>query len=88
MLVPRIKKSVCSDLWSDATPSPSGKSASHTFKIVRLESYEDSLNNLRLRRISGQEGVLNAAGRQWDEYMLGYFLSVEAVGSFSESARG
>ena len=57
---------------------------SHAFKIVRLESYEDTLNNLCLRRTREQERALQQADEtQRAEYLLGYFLDVESAGSAS-----
>ena len=58
------------------------------FKVVRLESYEDALNNLDIRRSKAQASLLDApeAGgleglRQ--EYLLRYMLDVETRGSQS-----
>jgi len=54
------------------------------FKIVRLESYEDTLNNLRLTRTPQQEAALQqAANAQHDQYLMSYFLDVESAGSAS-----
>jgi adenine-specific DNA-methyltransferase len=54
------------------------------FKIVRLESYEDTLNNLHLRRTPEQEAALAKGGETIrDQYLLGYFLDVESAGSKS-----
>jgi adenine-specific DNA-methyltransferase len=57
VLLPRIKKVVYSKDWKDGKPltptlSPEGRGQgegtgiSHMFKYIRLESYEDTLNNL------------------------------------------
>jgi adenine-specific DNA-methyltransferase len=49
-LLPRIQKVVYSKDWKDGKPV-SREGSSHMFKYVRLESYEDTLNNLEnLRR--------------------------------------
>jgi adenine-specific DNA-methyltransferase len=34
------------------------------FKIIRLESYEDTLNNLRLRRTEAQRSLFDLPGRK------------------------
>lgn len=84
LIVPRLKKVVYSSGWKDGKPQNRHTGISHSFKIVRLESYEDALNNLLLKRSLEQEAVLNAASEQArDDYLLGYFLDVESAGSAS-----
>lgn len=84
VLVPRLKKVVYSTDWKDGKPQTRNTGISHAFKIVRLESYEDTLNNLRLSRSAQQETALaNATEAQRDAYILGYFLDVESAGSAS-----
>jgi adenine-specific DNA-methyltransferase len=84
VLVPRLKKVVYSTDWKDGKPQNRNTGISHAFKIVRLESYEDALNNLRLKRTSEQEVALeNAPEKVRDQYLLGYFLDVESAGSAS-----
>lgn len=58
------------------------------FSVLSLESYEDALNNLQLRRSKAQQSLLDAAqnteaSRLKEQYMLGYMLNVEAEGSQS-----
>ena len=74
---PRIEKVVYSEDWKDGKPV-SRKGSSHAFKYLRLESYEDSLNNIVLR---GGEHDLFAEARE--SYTLSYMLGIEAVGSAS-----
>ena len=84
VLVPRLKKVVYSTDWKDGKPQSRDTGISHAFKILRLESYEDTLNNLVLRRSPEQEAALRQQGaREQAEYMLGYFLDVESAGSAS-----
>ena len=84
VLVPRLKKVVYSAEWKDGNPQSRKTGISHAFKILRLESYEDTLNNLVLRRTPEQEAALKAQPpREQGEYMLGYFLDVESAGSAS-----
>jgi len=84
LIVPRLKKVAYSSEWRQGKPQTRDTGISHAFKIVRLESYEDTLNNLHLSRTSEQEAAL-AAGDEAsrDEYLLGYFLDVESEGSAS-----
>ena len=84
VLVPRLKKVVYSTDWKDGKPQNRDTGLSHAFKIIRLESYEDTLNNLHLRRTPAQEATLRqASADQRAEYLLGYFLDVESAGSAS-----
>ena len=84
VLIPRLKKVVYSQEWKDGKPQSRNTGISHAFKIARLESYEDTLNNLHLRRTPDQEAALKKAeGWQRDEYMLDYFLDVESADSKS-----
>ena len=46
LIVPRLKKVVYSTDWKDGKPQSRNTGISHAFKIVRLESYEDTLNSL------------------------------------------
>ncbi len=83
VLKPRIQKVVYSDSWRDGKPV-SRQGSSHMFKYMRLESYEDALNNLRLARSQKQQDLLDLARPQFrEDYMLGYMLDVESEGSAS-----
>lgn len=78
IIVPRLKKRVT------AVKGQESDGCSGVFKIVRLEGYEDALNNLRLKRTPEQEAALQAAPEKArDQYLLGYFLDVESAGSAS-----
>jgi len=84
VLVPRLKKVAYSTDWKDGKPQSRNTGISHAFKIVRLESYEDTLNNLHLHRTPEQAAALAQTGESnRDEYLLGYFLDVESAGSAS-----
>src|SRR5690606_35691830 len=55
-------------------------------KVIRLESYEDTLNNLEVRRTPAQQSLLEspeAAGPDGfkEQYILRYMLDVETRGS-------
>lgn len=83
-LAPRLKKVVYSSDWKDGKPQNRNTGISHAFKIIRLEGYEDALNNLRLKRTPEQEATLQVAPEKArDQYLLGYFLDVESAGSAS-----
>ena len=77
VLKPRIEKVVYSPDWKDGKPQSSNKGISHCFKYLTLESYEDTLNNLELKKPEGAAPDLLGE----DEYLLRYMLDVEARGS-------
>ena len=79
---PRIEKAVFSTQWTNGKPSGSDEGISHCFKVLKLESYEDTLNNLQLRRTTAQGDLLNTMPQQAkDDYLMGYLLDVESRGS-------
>ena len=77
VLKPRIEKVVYSPDWKDGKPENTDKGISHCFKYLTLESYEDTLNNLELKKPDGAAPDLLGE----DEYLLRYMLDVEARGS-------
>lgn len=82
LLVPRLKKVIYSANWSKGRPTSNTSGISHSFKIIKLESYEDTLNNLQLRRTSAQGDLLNTLPQQAkDDYLLNYLLDLESHGS-------
>lgn len=80
VLKPRIQKVIYSKDWKDGKPV-SREGSSHCFKYLRLESYEDSLNNLTLQRTHEQQLALEAAPEFKENYLLSYMLDVESQGS-------
>lgn len=80
VLKPRIQKVIYSADWRDGKPV-SRQGSSHCFKYIRLESYEDTLNNLTLRRTRPQQLTLNSAPEFREDYLLSYMLEVESRGS-------
>jgi adenine-specific DNA-methyltransferase len=77
---PRIQKVVYSEDWKDGKPV-SRKGSSHAFKYIKLESYEDTLNNLELRRTNLQSQILPETGTFKEDYLLRYMLDIEAKDS-------
>ncbi|MEO0585423.1 MAG: site-specific DNA-methyltransferase, partial [Bacteroidota bacterium] len=77
---PRIQKVIYSEDWKDGKPV-SRKGSSHLFKYIRLESYEDTLNNLRVVRKEQQQNVLELNDTFYEEYLLGYMLDTETSDS-------
>jgi adenine-specific DNA-methyltransferase len=91
VLLPRLKKVTFSPEWKDGKPRrlatvDEARRSPRIMKVVRLESYEDSLNNLQLRRTDEQQAVLGLAQAQGadalrEHFLLQYMLDVETRGS-------
>ena len=82
VLVPRIKKVIYSKNWKNGKPV-SREGTSHMFKYIRLESYEDALANLELKRTDAQKTLLNLSDSFRESYMLKYMLDTESSSSQS-----
>ena len=82
VLKPRIMKVIYSKDWKDGKPV-SREGSSHLFKYLRLESYEDTLNNLALCRTPEQDRLLDVHPQVREVYLLQYVLDVESRGSAS-----
>ena len=66
-LMPRIKKAVYAEKWKDAKPVSRESRFSHMFKYQRIESYEDTLNNIEFNETE-HKNLLS------DEHQLNYML--------------
>jgi adenine-specific DNA-methyltransferase len=79
---PRMQKIVYSAEWKNGKPNSPETGISHCFKVLKLESYEDTLNNLQLHRTPAQSNLFNTLPQQaQDDYLLNYLLDVESRGS-------
>jgi adenine-specific DNA-methyltransferase len=76
----RVVKIIYSKDWKDGKPI-SREGISHCFKYMRLESYEDTLNNLALKQTKTQQKALEMNPTFKEGYMLNYMLDVEAKDS-------
>jgi len=74
---PRVLKALYASKWKDGKPV-SRDGLSHAFKYIRLESYEDALNNLHLA-ISPDLATADSSFRR--DYMLSYMLDFETKDS-------
>ena len=82
VLKPRIQKVVYSAEWKDGKATAPQTGISHAFKVLKIESYEDTLNNLQLRRTSKQQELLDSLPKsEQEEYLLRYLLDIESRGS-------
>lgn len=79
VLLPRIKKVAYAKDWKNGEPVSRNTGISHCLKYLRLESYEDTLNNLSLTRTEAQAQALAAASSQFREsYLIEYLFAAES----------
>ena len=76
VLLPRIKKVTFSPEWKDGKPKrmatkEEAERSPRIIKYLRLESYEDSLNNIGIDEAAGQQAM------KFDDYLLNYMLQWE-----------
>lgn len=84
VIVPRVKKVIYSQSWKEGKPNWSNDKAQysslgHAFKYLRLESYEDALNNLSASSKSALPKEADKALAR--EYLLKYCLDYETKDS-------
>jgi adenine-specific DNA-methyltransferase len=80
---PRIQKVIYSDNWKDGKPQDTD-GIRQLFKYFKLESYEDTLNNLTLApRSTTQQTLLDNHTALRQDFTLNYMLDVETRGSQS-----
>ncbi|MGM9716741.1 MAG: DNA methyltransferase [Prevotella sp.] len=72
---PRIEKVIYSPDWKDGKPV-SRQGISQCFKYMRLEQYEDTLNNLKIKEQQTMAQFDEGSGFK-ESYMLEYMLDVE-----------
>ncbi|GMU39300.1 MAG: hypothetical protein AMXMBFR23_01660 [Chloroflexota bacterium] len=84
VLKPRVLKAIYSKDWKDGKPV-GREGVSQLIKVIRLESYEDTLTNLRIPKPSEQQAsMLAKAGDDLrQQYALRYWLTEETRGSAS-----
>ena len=83
VLKPRIAKAIYSKNWKDGKPTAHNTGVSQCFKYLRLESYEDTLNNLRFEDNVQRKRAVAANSALKEDYMLHYMLDVETRESYS-----
>lgn len=93
VLTKRVKKATFTPEWASGKPlrlaSPEEAARSpRLIKVLRLESYEDTLNNLALSRSTLQQAAMDFTAAQGadglrEQYLLRYQLNVESRGSAS-----
>lgn len=89
VLKPRIQKVVYSADWKEGKPTNPETGISHCLKVVKLESYEDTLNNLELVRKGAQQTLLAEQQTStkpddqnaYSDYLMHYMLELESKDS-------
>ena len=86
-IIPRLSKVIYSDSWRSGKPQSRSAGISQMFKVIRLESYEDALNNLeqsqgRLAQLP-LERLSDKVDSFKEQYLLKYLLNIDARGSQS-----
>jgi len=76
VLLPRIKKVTFTPEWKDGKPkrmatAEEAERSPRIVKVIRLESYEDTLNNIEFDETSGQQAM------RFEDYLLRYMLRWE-----------
>ena len=79
VLKPRILKVIYSKDWKDGKPD-AREGTSHALKYLKLESYEDTLDNIAFTHEKQGQEALELYG---DDYRLRYMLDFETRGSNS-----
>lgn len=89
VIKPRIQKVVYSADWKDGKPTNPESGISHCLKVMKLESYEDTLNNLELVRKGAQQTLLAEQQNStkpddqnaYSDYLMHYMLELESKDS-------
>ena len=79
VLKPRVQKVIFSKEWKDGKPQSDNGAfggVSQIVKVLKLESYEDTLNNLELKQPASDLFAQNEALQ--NDYLLHYMLDVES----------
>lgn len=80
VLKPRIQKVVYAADWKDGKAANHSTGISHAFKVLKLESYEDTLNNLELTR-PNTDLFEHMTPEQQNDYLMHYMLKLESKDS-------
>ena len=83
---PRIEKVVYSTDWKSGKPVTRDTGISHCFKYIRMESYEDTLNNLTLQDQSPDLFGIDSESVNQD-YLINYMLDIESRASLMDIDR-
>ncbi|EFM99612.1 Type III restriction-modification system methylation subunit, partial [Actinobacillus pleuropneumoniae serovar 12 str. 1096] len=81
VLKPRVQKVIFAKEWKDGKPQADNGAfggVSQIIKVLKLESYEDTLNNLELRKPAQDLADIGLSETVQNDYLLHYMLDVES----------
>ncbi len=81
VLKPRVQKVIFAKEWKDGKPQADNGAfggVSQIVKVLKLESYEDTLNNLALRKPAQDLVDMGLSETVQNDYSLNYMLDVES----------
>lgn len=81
VLKPRVQKVIFAKEWKDGKPQTDNGAfdgVSQIVKVLKLESYEDTLNNLELRKHGQDLAEMGLSEIVQNDYLLHYMLEVES----------
>ena len=81
VLKPRVQKVIFAKEWKDGKPQADNGAfggVSQIVKVLKLESYEDTLNNLELRKPIQDLADMGLPETVQNDYLLHYMLDVES----------
>ena len=81
VLKPRVQKVIFAKEWKDGKPQADNGAfggVSQIVKVLKLESYEDTLNNLELRKPAQDLADMGLSETVQNDYLLHYMLDVES----------
>ena len=78
----RMMKSLKSAEWSNGKVKGDSGIFNQTFKVIKLESYEDTLNNLEMKKTQTTGDLFDSVPEKVkSDYLLNYMLETESKGS-------
>ncbi|WP_249960695.1 site-specific DNA-methyltransferase [Histophilus somni] len=81
VLKPRVQKVIFAENWKNGKPQADNGAfggVSQIVKVLKLESYEDTLNNLALRKPAQDLADMGLSETVQNDYLLHYMLDVES----------
>jgi adenine-specific DNA-methyltransferase len=75
---PRVIKASYAVNWEKGLPVDIENEVPKVIKVLRLESYEDTLNNIQLSRSQKQQDLLSADSDFKEDYQLNYMFQVDS----------
>ena len=82
VLIPRLQKVIYSDDWKNGQAQSSSNGVSYIVKLIKLENYEDALNNLNIKKSQQTSDLFEMMNEDAkSDYLLNYMIETESKGS-------